>query len=62
MGLIVLVIIGDICWKIFMFTTFMVPLIIFTTLKGHFQKYILHQVAKDSYTFIIYIYNKSLFK
>ena len=48
--------------EIFMFTTFMVPLFIFTTTKETFSKIFSSLSGKDSYTLVLYIYNKLLFK
>ena len=36
-----------------MFTTFMVPLLSLLPIKRHFQKYLLHEVAKNSYTLVL---------
>ena len=44
-------------WRIFMFIILLVSLFMFTSLKIHFQKYIIHYEAKDSYAFTIYIIN-----
>ena len=39
-----------------MFTTFMVYYSSLPPLKGHFQKYLIHLVAKKSYNLVLYIY------